>query len=531
MKVLATQATPKYVFALVFLLCLPALGLVSAFSLDHLSPIVALAMIGSPLALLIVVFCVRYLNQSQLIWLFIIGLPLHSFISMVLYGMLHIPGGVITALSVWKELVALIAAVVFIIRAVPAIIHRPIRITLVDSFVLLFAVWVFGRLCWSNVDGSAVPLQAQIYGMRFYIIPLSLYAVGRLAVLDVNAHEKLYWMLAILGGVTGALAVIERIIPDEIFISILQALGYHSYYTDYVHATAMWGQGNTSASMWSYIGGWFIRRASSIYLVSKPFAFSYLVILPAILSLLWTKRQRVATRWLWLCAVLSMLGLLLSITRASIVIGVFVFFVMAVLLKQWRTMVFIVFSGIISLTVLLSLPAIQSYIGTIVTASDTSTRQHLDGWIGGLTNPNTPWLTGFGVGTANQENLRFDLEPTGYQLGVVSESIYVQVLQELGVIGSLLYIGLQIALIVQANRLIASGDLYLFRAGLVVRWMVIGVLLTSFVAIPWQNALVLTYFFWLLAGQLSALRLKSVIKQPDSVEQPLLSGASLRRSL
>lgn len=483
-----------------------------------LNPALILALEGGFIVLIIAGVWALYLTQNQLIWLLIFGLPLHSFVSMILYGRLHVPSSVITVLSTWKEGVALGAATIFIARALPTPLQRRLRLSNVDMLTLLFSAWLLARLAWANLDGSAVPLQAQVYGLRFYLIPLSLYAIGRLAPLSEANRERFYWMLAIVGGVTGAIAIFERIIPDAAFISLLRAIGYHDYYINYVNAPAMWGPGSTSASMWIYIGGRFIRRAGSIYMVSKPFAFSYLVILPLTLSMLWTSRQRSARRWLWVCTILGALGLLLSITRAPIVVLVFVGLSMAFLLKRWRMLMLVTAGGILILTLLISQPAIQTYLYSVGNASDSSTQQHLNGWIEGLTNKDTPWITGLGIGTSNQENARFNLDPTRYRLGVISESIYVQILQELGVTGLLLYLGLHVALIRRANRMVAlsSSNPELFRTGLAIRWMTIAMLLTSFVAIPWQNALVTTYFYWLLVGQSAQMPLPRLPAQSEA---------------
>lgn len=472
-------------------------------------PLVGLGLAGAIVALLAALVSVQYVNLAWISRVLIIGLPLHTITMMFLYGRLQVPTGIITALATWKEILALSAAGIFAVRALPTLARGRLRITLVDLLALAFGAWVIGRLLWSNLDGTAVPLQAQVYGLRFYIIPLALYMAGRLATLSQLGREQIYWMLVILGGVTSLIAIVERVIPDQTWFAILRAVGYYSYFNEYATGAAMWGPGGTSASMWASIGGRFIRRSGSLYMVSKPFAFTYLLIVPIILTLLWTDRSTKQKRWLWLCLLLSGIGILLTGTRATIAVSPLIFVAMAFLLRRWNLWFLSIVSGLALLMLLLSQPVVQGYIDSMLSGQDSSTRQHLMGWVEGLSQEGAPWLAGFGVGTANQENLRFVLDPTKYRLGVISESIYVQILQELGAVGGLLYLGLLLALIQRANCFVLSRDPHLVQTGLIVRWMTIAILLVSVVAIPWQSALITTYFFWLIAGQLSYLPLTS----------------------
>ncbi len=482
------------------------LGIASIWTMMVVDLLIGLGILVVPFVIIVALIMATKLTLERLLWVFIIGLPLHTFVMMILFGVAGLPVWTITVLATWKELIAIGAACIFILRALPALLRGPIRITLSDQLVLLLIIWVFGRLTWSYFDGNVVPLTAQIYGLRFYIIPLALYAVGRLGILSDSVRNRLLWMLSLLGGITGAIAVVEYLLPNNLWIEMIRAIGYHDYFINYVNHTAMWGPGDTSASMWVYVGG-FIRRAGSIYFVSKPYAFTYILIIPVIFALLWTECRPKLRRILWICASFSGLGLVMTVTRAAIVVGSLVFLGMAFLLKRWNIWFLALLSGSIIGLALFSMPPVQNYITTILRGSESSTRQHLDGWILSLLNPDMPWVVGYGIGTANQENARLDLDPERYRLGVASESIYVQVLQELGLIGLCIYIALQIAIIIRANALIAVGELLRFRIGLVVRWTTIGLLLVSFVAIPWQSSLVTTYFFWIMTGQVGAMQL------------------------
>jgi O-Antigen ligase len=500
----ANQQKDAWPLALIVGMTVGALALAAILAI---APLVGLGLAGVILALLAGLVITQYASLGWFSRVLIIGLPLHTLMMMFLYGTLRVPAGIITALATWKEALALCLAGVFMLRSLPTLARGRLRITLADILALAFGAWVMGRLLWSHLDGTAVPLQAQVYGLRFYIIPLALYVIGRLAPLSERGREQIYWMLVILGGVTSLFAIIENMLPDSLWFMSLRVIGYYAYFNEYATGAAMWGPGGTSASMWAYVGGRFIRRSGSLYMVSKPFAFTYLLIIPIILTLLWTDRGAKKKLWLWLCLLLSAIGILLTGTRATIGVVPLIFVAMAFLLRRWNLWFFSMIGGFMLLMVLLSQPVVQGYIDSMLSGEDSSTRQHLTGWVDGLTQQGAPWLAGFGVGTANQENLRFALDPGVYRLGVVSESIYVQILQELGIVGGVLYLGLMLALVRRANRFVRTRNLHHVQTGLIVRWMTIAILLVSFVAIPWQNALITTYFFWLLAGQLSHMPL------------------------
>jgi hypothetical protein len=483
------------------------LSVSGALLLAILGPLGGLVITGALLFLLISGVFLYGLRLQQLLFILIAGLPLHTFVMMVLYGRLGLPAGIISALSVWKELLVLVASLVFIIRALPSVLRQKLRFTLIDIFALLLTIWISGHILWDNLLGTAVPPLAQAYGLRFYAIPLVLYAIGRLAPLKTLQRERCYWLLALLGGVTGGLAIIEMVMPDILFIELLRMLGYHAYFTDYVTGGAMWGPGGTAASMWVYIGGRFVRRAGSIYMLSKPYAFTYLLILPVMLALLWTEPRRDLRRWLWLSVIVSLIGIVLTGTRALLLVGPLIFVAMAFLLRRWWAWFIACSIGLLGAIGLLLLPVVQDYVIRMFTGQDSSTNLHLSGWIKGLTNGNIPWLSGIGIGTANQENLRLNLDPARYQLGVISESIYVQAIQEIGVIGLGIYLLLMLAIIQRANCLINTGERHAFRTGQIMRWSTIAILVVSVVALPWQGTPITTYFFWILAGQLAQMQI------------------------
>ena len=133
------------------------------------------------------------LSKRTVVALFLIGLPLHTFLMMVLFGALRIPSNIIGILSTWKE--GLVGCITLLIAVSQIWRKRPrfIRLTVTDCFVILFALWVGARLIWSYVVGSNLPLNATLYGLRFYLLPIALYAMGRLVPLNNHNLRQMLW--------------------------------------------------------------------------------------------------------------------------------------------------------------------------------------------------------------------------------------------------------------------------------------------------------------------------------------------------
>lgn len=457
---------------------------------------------AAPLLLAATVLFFVLLRPAPVIWVFMVGLPLHTFAQMVLYGGLGVPGGVIEVLSVWKELLALGAAGVFAARIwTRPLLQGRLYLTRTDKWIAVFSVWVVLRLVLSRVLDTGVPLGIEVYGLRFYLLPVVLYVLGRTIQLRSRLLTRMLLALAVLGGLSGLIAVIERLLPDSTFLALLRQLGYQEYFLEYVRADGFYGPDQTAASMWIPVGGRFVRRAGSIYMVSKPFAFTYLLILPIVTALLLAARSARARLLLWLCMGLCWAGLLVSLTRAVIVVGFALTVLMYFMTRRWSTAVLVAYAALLVGVCALFVPSIQEYIGRTISGTDASASQHLRGWLTGLASSGDSLLAGSGVGTANQELHRFRGQ-LSFTLPPISESIYVQTLQELGLAGLALYLGGQFSIIRSANRIRKRPERDLAALGFSMQWATIGILLAGFVALPWQGSFVLTYFFWLLAGLL-----------------------------
>lgn len=448
-------------------------------------------------------------------WVFLLLLPLHTFAMMVLFGALGMPSRVITVLSAWKEVLAFGTAGVVVTIGVVHLFRESGRravariragLTSIDWLVILFSIWVIARTLYGFAFGSVIPLSAQVYGLRFYLVPIALYIIGRLIQMNAIHLRRALWGLAIVGGVTGAIAVVERSLSNDVFVSLIQTLGYQHYFLDLVH-TELTSPHHTAASMWLATAGNTVRRAGSVYMISKPFALTYLVIIPAGLGLLATESEGRAKRWLQVLLALCWAGLLCSLTRMPIVACVLV---LVGMLWQYKRRE-LLYGLVVGLVLAVASIGIGTYtsglansatkdIATSVSGQDASTTEHTSVWTSAIHATLYHPVAGWGVGTANEDSQRvIRTNTTPVTLG--AENIFLQVLEELGVVGLALNAAIFIALLVQAWHMHRRGSGIGALLGSVVGWSTVSVLVVGITTPLWGGAFVLTYFYWWLAGQ------------------------------
>jgi hypothetical protein len=479
------------------------------------------------------------------LWALVIGLPLHTFVMMVLVGPIGLLGRVVTVLSAWKELLALGTATILLsliaLRAFQdgaggwrmALARARAAVTWLDGMVALFALWVLVRAAWSLKFGSPIPVSAQLYGLRFYLVPLALYVIGRIVLLTPEQFRRLLWALTIMGGVTGAIAVIERALPNDLFIRLIGALGYQRYFIGYLHAFIN-GPQQTAASMWLATGANTVRRAGSLYMVSKPFALTYLVIVPAALLLLMRETRLERRRWLQVCLVLSWADLICSLTRLPIIACALILVGMLVQFRRKQPLYGLLLGAVLAVVSV----GVGTYTSSLTRSSgrdlsaalsgtDASTTEHASVWTAALHAATYYPVTGWGVGTANEDTTRI-VRTTKEPITLGAEDVFLQVLEELGLIGLLLTLGMFGGFLWRSWHLSRGADLVSSDVGTVMLWSTLGVLVVGITTPLWSGAFVLTYFYWWLAGQTvatEAVALRATATQ--TVGSPIMGAGRL----
>lgn len=448
------------------------------------------------------------------------GLTMHTLLLTLLVGAMHPSPSLVTALSAWKEALALVASGALLATAATGGLRRSAW-TGSDVIITAFLIVVGVGTAISLTAMQLLPRGAVLLGVRFYLVPLAVYCIGRLLPLRMQDVRVVLTAVVVLAGITAVGAFGERLIPDAAFVQLVNSIGYKTYFGDYVHQQ-LTGPGPTAASMWVDAGRGIGRRAGSLYLVSKPFGLALLFAAPIALGLLAKASGRIRLA-LWLLTALIGLGLALSYTRAVVAAACLVGIAVALLTRRWQVLPALAIGLGLGLAMYatevryvnpaqglrpsvmatdsgslggLSNPAISL---PVATSSDS---EHAEAWQlalkAGLKKP----ILGWGPGTGNEDSQRF-VSPGG-QLPVTlgAESLFLQIFEELGVIGLGLYLAVLGSVAIVAWRTMATpgsteeGRLIPVAAIA----LTVGVLAAGVSTPVWSGAFVMTYGYWWLAG-------------------------------
>lgn len=427
------------------------------------------------------------------LFVFVWLLPFHIVVMAWLFGGLGLPGPVVRVVAAWKEFLIAVLVVAGVFRVVLGRGDRsPVQWLDVPVFGLglVALLYLLGEDFWFGVE---LPVGARLYGLRDAVYFSLLYFVGR-ATPEVVRDERVLKALFLVGVVTSGVAVIERLFVTP---QMLVLLGTASYFQDFLGATLVTAGNPYGLPMnyWVYIGSQLVQRAGSTYLSSQGFAVPFLIIVPAATVWLLNKRRGAAA---WLGYAVLWLGLLLTITRMTIVACLLQTLFIAALRRRWDL---ITAAGAASLLafgcVLLLVPDLATYLWETVTWQSSSSHTHLADWIEGLGN-GFRYPFGVGLGVADQTALRFGLRP------LAGESQYLNYAVQMGVLG----LGLHLATMAGAVRTGIKGATTWsdVRAdyGIVVAMAAVGILLNG-ITTPVFFSMMLTYvFFWLLGSLATA---------------------------
>src|SRR3989442_1363844 len=212
-------------------------------------------------------------SRAPLAWglsLFIWLLPLHTLAITVLFGALGLSATTVRLVAAWKEL---LIGVLFAIAVTHALLGggAPRRVHWLDLAVTALGCLALGYLMGANLwFGMDLPLGAQLYGARDTVLVSLLYFVGR-ASPEIAEHPRVLRALFVVGVVTSAIAVVERILLTP---QMLVLLGAARYVQDFLGAPAI-TVGNLYClpdNYWTDLGGHLVQRAGSTYMSAQGFA-------------------------------------------------------------------------------------------------------------------------------------------------------------------------------------------------------------------------------------------------------------------
>jgi hypothetical protein len=423
------------------------------------------------------------------VWL----LPFHIALMALLFGGLGVPGPTVRLLAAWKE--ALVAALLLVV-ALRALDGRGQRAPIhwldlaIAGLGLVALVYPLGAGAWSSFE---LPPGARLYGLRDAVYFSLLYFVGR-ATPEVVRDERLLKALFLVGIVTSAVAVLERLFVTP---AMLVLLGAAEYFQDFLGAS-LFTAGNPFGlpiNYWVTVGGRVVQRAGSTYLSSQGFAIPFLIIMPA--ATVWLlARKRAAIGWvgyglLWL-------GLLLTITRLTIVACLLQTVVIVATRRRWGLLTAGTAAGTLAFAAaLLLLPGFATYVWETLTWQSASSRSHLHDWIEGMENA-LRYPLGAGLGVADQAAVRFGLDP------LAGDNQYFKYAVELGILGLGLHLatltGAALAGVRAAHRAAGVRAEY----GMVLAVAGLGIMLNAMTAAVFNSMMLAYVFFWLLGSLVTA---------------------------
>jgi hypothetical protein len=418
------------------------------------------------------------------------GLPFHSLLVAVLFGGFGLSATTVRGLAAWKEITVVGLVILVMMRAAtgrgPRVAISWIDLAVASLLTIAGALFIGGRVLLQ----IELPPGAELYGLRDIAFFLLLYFVGRASpeiADDPSTMRRLYIILVL----TCAIAIVERIFvtPD-----MLVLLGVASYFQDFLNVSAFTVGNDYGLPMnyWSRIGGVEVQRAGSIYLSSQGFAVPFLILLPVATA--WVFGRKRITPSMKIEYAIIWLGLLLSITRMTIIVCTIQLVLVILMLRkpEWAVAGLIV-GAVAIVASMFIVPGLPGFVWDTLTWQTGSSTSHVKDWSKGFTAFfEHPW--GAGLGTTDQSAVRFGIEP------LTADNGYFKYAVELGIQGLIALLLVFTGILVTSYKVARYASTQNRRLlGTVVLFTTIGVLLNATTGVVF-NALVLSYLYFWFAG-------------------------------
>lgn len=437
------------------------------------------------------------------------GLPFHSLMVAVVFGAIGFQADTVRMLAAWKEIgvLGLVAFVVF--RAITGKGPR-VAITWMDLAVggllfIAFAFFVAGH-AWLRIE---LPPGAGIYGMRDIAFFLLLYFVGRASpeiADDPDTLRRLYIITVLIS----AIAVVEWMLvtPD-----MLVLLGVAAYFQDFLNVAAFTAGNDFGLPMnyWTQIGSVNVQRAGSVFLSSQAFAVPFLILMPVATAWVFgaMKRRTFST---WIEYGIIWLGLLLSITRMTLLVCALQLLLVILLLRrpEWAVGGLAVSFAALMVGFML-VPGLPGFVWDTLTWQTGSSASHLKDWSKGLDAFFTrPW--GSGLGTTDQSAVRFGLDP------LTADNGYFKYAVELGIQGLIAHLLIFLGIGATGLRLARHASTQRRRLlGIVVLVTTVGVVVNTTTGVVFNSLLLAYVYFWFAGAAVTIAQRESV---PETVRVP-----------
>jgi hypothetical protein len=432
------------------------------------------------------------------------GLPFHSLLVAVLFGAFGFSAAAVRGLAAWKEIAVIGMIILVMLRAAAG---RGPRVSIswidlaVSALLAIAGAFFIGGKVLLRIE---LPPGAELYGLRDIAFFLLLYFVGRASpeiVDDPDTLRRLYIVLVL----TCAIAVVERLLvtPD-----MLVLLGVASYFQDFLNVSAftVGNEYGLPMNYWTRIGNVEMQRAGSVYLSSQGFAVPFLILLPVATA--WVFGQKRITLSMKIEYAIIWLGLLLSITRMTILVCAIQLVLVVLMLRKPEWAVAGLIAGCAAVVIsLFVVPGLPGFIWDTLTWQTGSSASHVKDWSKGFTAFfEHPW--GAGLGTTDQSAVRFGIDP------LTADNGYFKYAVELGIQGLVALIAIFAGFLSVSFKLARYGSTHNRRLmGTVVLFTTIGVMLNATTGVVF-NALVLSYLYFWFAGAVVTVAQKEFAKEP-----------------
>ena len=433
----------------------------------------------------------RGLGNGLLVFIWL--LPIHIFVMAFLFGGLGWPAPTVRAIAAWKELlVAVLFGLTFL-----RVARRPGANLAVHWLDL--AVGGLGALALAYLIGAGVwfdarlPFAAQLYGFRDVAVLCLLYLVGR-GTPQVAEDPGFLRVIFVVGVATSIVAILERLFVTPEALVLLGASRYLQEFLGVATGSSVYGLPD---NYFTLMGSHIVRRAGSTYMSGQGFAIPFLVVLPAAtLWLLSSGRRRFVA---WMGYGLLWVGLLLSITRMTIVACLLQTLLIAIARRRWGLTVGLGFAFLGGLAAGLALvPGLASYVWDTLTWQTGSSLSHLTDWSRAFQNL-LRYPLGVGLGATDIIAARFGVAP------LAGDNQYFNYAVQLGLLGLALHVAVLAGIVAAGARAFGSAATGTGRSyGLLVAAVGVGVALNALTAGVFNSQFVGYVFFW-LAGSVVTL--------------------------
>jgi hypothetical protein len=427
----------------------------------------------------------------------------------ILFGWFGLPEGMVRAFAAWKEIALALLLVLVVLRALTG--RGPTNVIAwpdlwIGGLMATAVLFLLTENLWLRFD---LPPQAEFLGIRDAVYFMLAYFVGR-AMPELASDEKTMRRLIPLVLFTCVVGILERaFVSDQMLIK----LGVVSYFSDFLGVGAL-NAGNESGlplNYWTGIGGHLVRRAGSVYLNGQGFALPFLLFYP--LTTAWVFiRPRITASLVFAFAIASV-GLLLTLTRMTIIVAVIQLGLFVTLRKrpEWAVAGLAMAFAMLAV-VLILVPGVPSFLWQTLSFQESSTASHANDWINGIAAfAQSPW--GSGLGTTDQTALRAGLKH------ITGDNLYLKYAVEMGIAGITFFVAILCSIGSSAIRLYRHGNTLAEQRMGVTLWLAaVGIAINGITAVVFNSIALGWLFFWLAGAVVTVSEWRSASSSETAQE-------------